>query len=218
MTRMGTLARTLAGAALLALAAAAGAQTVELERADWKEDAPPPPPSYSLDHLIEIEMPRTSTVKMGVDPATISVNVQTGIVRYVVVTRGSSAVNATYEGIRCATAEYRVYARQVQGSPWTPSTESAWKPMMGQNTVMVRHPYQLARGGLCNGTTVRHSVAEIVRALKTGDQVLYYRIGAGARLRQHQVVPVHHLGPAAVAQQLFDVAGRPAAQQARLAA
>lgn len=174
MTRTGTLARTLAGAALLALAAAAGAQTVELERADWKEDAPPPPPSYSLDHLIEIEMPRTSTVKMGVDPATISVNVQTGIVRYVVVTRGSSAVNATYEGIRCATAEYRVYARQVQGSPWTPSTESAWKPMMGQNTVMVRHPYQLARGGLCNGTTVRHSVAEIVRALKTGDQVLYY--------------------------------------------
>ena len=45
MTRMGTLARTLAGAALLAMAAAAGAHRAELERADWKEDAPPPPPS-----------------------------------------------------------------------------------------------------------------------------------------------------------------------------
>ena len=174
MTRVGTLARTLAGAALLALAAAAGAQTVELDRADWKEDAPPPPPSYSLNHLIEIEMPRASAVKMGVDPATISVNVQTGIVRYVVVARGSSAVNATYEGIRCATGEYRVYARQVQGGPWTPSTESGWKPMMGQNKVMVRHPYQLARGGMCSGTTVRHSVAEMVRELKTGNQTLYY--------------------------------------------
>ena len=169
-----TLARALAGAALLVLAAAAGAQTAELDRADWKEDVPPPPPSYSLSKLIDIEMPRTSAVKLGVDPATISVNVQTGIVRYVVVARGTSAINATYEGIRCATGEYRVYARQVQGGPWTPSTESEWKPMMGQSNVMVRHPYQLARGGMCNGTTARSSVAEIVRALKTGDQVLYY--------------------------------------------
>ena len=171
---LAALAWALAGATLLTLAAAAGAQTAELDRADWTEDAPPPPPSYSLNHLIDIEMPRTSAVKMGVDPATISVNVQTGIVRYVVVARGTSAVNATYEGIRCATGEYRVYARQVQGGPWTPNTDGAWKAMIGQSQVMVRHPYQLARGGMCNGTTVRTSVPEIVRALKTGDQALYY--------------------------------------------
>lgn len=173
-----TLARTLVPRLLAATALAAvfsaAAQYADLDRADWKEDTPPPPPAYSVQHLIDIEMPRSSAVKMGIDPDTITFNHDTGVVRYVVVARGPSAVNATYEGIRCATAEYRVYARQVQGSPWTPSTESAWKPMMGQNTVMVRHPYQLARGGLCNGTTVRHSVAEIVRALKTGDQVLYY--------------------------------------------
>ncbi|MBN9406218.1 MAG: hypothetical protein J0I00_12460 [Burkholderiales bacterium] len=174
MTRVGTLARRLTGAALLALAVAAGAQNAELDRADWKEDAPPPPPSYSLSHLIEIEMPRGSTLKLGVDPATISLNLETGIVRYVVVARGTSAVNATYEGIRCATAEYRVYARQVQGGAWTPSTESEWKPMLGQSNVVVRHPLQLARGGMCNGTTVPQSVTEIVRALKTGNEVLYY--------------------------------------------
>ena len=169
----GCAAPLLAAVALL-VSAAAHAQYADLDRADWKEDAAPPPPVYSTSRLIDIEMPRSATVRMGIDPETITINHDTGIVRYVVVARGPSAVNATYEGIRCATGEYRVYARQVQGSPWAPSTESAWKPMMGQNTVMVRHPYQLARGGLCNGTTVRHSVAEIVRALKTGDQVLYY--------------------------------------------
>ena len=161
-------------AVLLALAASVGAQTADLDRADWAEDTPPPPPSYSINRLIDIEMPRTSSVKMGVDPETISVNPKTGIVRYVVVARGASAVNASYEGIRCATAEYRVYARQVQGGPWTADSDSQWKNMVGQTGVLVQHPYQLARGGMCIGTSIRLSVPEIVRELKTGNQSLYY--------------------------------------------
>ena len=46
--------------------------------------------------------------------------------------------------------------------------------MRDQSGVMVRHPYQLARGGMCIGTAVRTSVREIVRELKTGNQSLYY--------------------------------------------
>jgi len=161
-------------AALLALAVPAGAQYADLDRADWKEDTPPPPPAYNINRLIEIEMPRISSIKMGVDPDTIRVNAETGIVRYVVVARGASAVNASYEGIRCATGEYRVYARQVQGGPWTEVTDSEWKSVRDQSGVMVRHPYQLARGGMCIGTAVRTSVREIVRELKTGNQSLYY--------------------------------------------
>ena len=44
----------------------------------------------------------------------------------------------------------------------------------GEPGVVVRHPYQLARGGMCIGTAVRTSVREIVRELKTGNQSLYY--------------------------------------------
>ena len=84
------------------------------------------------------------------------------------------AVNASYEGIRCATGEYRVYARQVQGGPWTDADDSEWKSVRDQSGVVVRHPYQLARGGMCIGTAVRASVPEIVRELKTGNQSLYY--------------------------------------------
>ena len=163
----------LAGA-LLALALPVSAQYADLDRADWKEDTPPPPPAYNVNRLIEIEMPRTSAIKMGVDPDTIRVNVETGIVRYVVVARGTSAVNASYEGIRCATGEYRFYARQVQGEPWTDADDSEWKSVRDQSGVVVRHPYQLARGGMCIGTAVRASVPEIVRELRTGNQSLYY--------------------------------------------
>ncbi len=138
---------------------------------EWKEDSVPPPPAYSAKNLIEIEMPKGSTVKMGVDPDTIRVNQDTGIVRYVVVARGPSAVNAVYEGIRCDTGEYRVYARQTPGNDWSYSTESEWKSMRGQMTYP--HPFRLARDGMCIGTAVNHSPREIIQALKSPKGTLY---------------------------------------------
>ena len=173
-----SLWRAGAGVALAACiglsAAPVAAQYADLAGADWQEDAVPPPPAYSLDRLIEIDMPRTSTVRMGIDPQTLTLNHQTGIVRYVVVARGPSAVNASYEGIRCATGEYRVYARQVQGGEWTPSTDERWKSMRGQSSVMVQHPFRLAHDGICLGPGVRQTVPEMVRELKSGNRSLYY--------------------------------------------
>ena len=131
-----SLGLRLAMGACLVISMQAIAQYADLDRADWKEDAAPPPPAYSTRGLIDIEMPRGASVKMGIDPKTITINHATGIVRYVVVARGPSAVNAFYEGIRCATGEYRVYARQVQGGNWTPSEDEGWKPMRGQSALL----------------------------------------------------------------------------------
>ena len=72
--------RLLTGLLLAAVALPALAQYREYadyakqDLADWKEDAVPPPPSYSTSRLIEIEMPRTSSVRMGIDPKTIRIN------------------------------------------------------------------------------------------------------------------------------------------------
>ena len=169
--------RSTFGAMLLGCAALmagfAHAQYANDDRADWREDAVPPPPAYQTGRLIEIDMPRGTTVRIGIDPDTITINPQTGIVRYVVVARGPSAVNAFYEGIRCATGEYRVYARQVQGGEWSVADEG-WKSMRGQSSVMVQHPDRLASGGLCIGTGVRQSVTDAVRELRSGNRSLYY--------------------------------------------
>ncbi|MFD1712098.1 hypothetical protein FVQ98_04920 [Ottowia sp. GY511] len=166
--------RCLLAATLLAASIPAGAQYANADLADWKEGTVPPPPAYSLSGLVDIEMPRGSSVRMGVDPNTIALNHDTGIVRYVAVARGPSAVNATYEGIRCATGEFRIYARQVQGGEWTMNSETDWKAMQGQNNIMVKHPLQLARGGMCMGSTLRQDAKDIVRELKSGNQSLYY--------------------------------------------
>ena len=39
---------------------------------------------------------------------------------------------------------------------------------------MVQHPYRLARDGMCIGTGVRQTVADMVRELKSGNRSLYY--------------------------------------------
>ncbi|MDO5626191.1 MAG: CNP1-like family protein [Pseudomonadota bacterium] len=164
----GVLAATLAAASLPAFS-----QYANADLPDWKEDAVPPPPAYSTRGLIELEMPRGASVKIGVDPKTITINHDTGIVRYVVVMRGPSAVNASYEGMRCATAEYRVYARQVQDGEWTVASDDEWKPMRGQGSVMVQYPLQLAREGVCIGPGTRQTVSEIERELRMGWQAPY---------------------------------------------
>lgn len=170
----GQARRLLAGLVLAALAVPALAQYADLDRADWKEGEVPPPPAYAIRGLVDIEMPRTSSVKMGIDPSTITINQDTGIVRYVVVARGPSALNASYEGIRCATGEFRVYARQTQGNPWSNNEDDSWKSMRGQTGVMVQYPHWLARNGICIGTATRSNVADMVRELRSGNQSLYY--------------------------------------------
>ncbi|WP_051236877.1 CNP1-like family protein [Ottowia thiooxydans] len=166
-----SLAAAGAMAATLCLPLPSAAQSADMDRVDWKEDSVPPPLPYSLKGLIEVEMPRASSVKIGIDPSTIVINHTTGIVRYVVVARGPSAVNAMYEGIRCSTGEYRVYARQTQGGEWSPNSSSEWNSMLGQTTY--RHPFRLARNGICIGTGTAQTNEDMVRALKSPKGTLY---------------------------------------------
>ena len=154
-----------------AFTVAAHAQYADLDRADWKEDAVPPAPAYDSRRLIPIELSRASVVRVGIDPQTLSINQQTGIVRYVVVAQGTSAVNAFYEGIRCATGEYRVYARQVQGGEWSANSDERWRSMRGEERYP--HPYRLARDGLCIGTSLNQTTPEMIRALRSPKGTLY---------------------------------------------
>lgn len=164
-------------AALLLAAAPARAQSL-LNDEPPVPDHTPAPPAYSTEGLIEIERPPGVSLRMGIDPASIQLDPEAGIVRYVMVAQGaSSAINASYEAIRCRTGEFRVYARQIQSNgqvgEWLPSRENDWRPIKGQHSVMARHPVWLGRNGMCLGPTLPDSVGQIVRDLKTGHGSLY---------------------------------------------
>lgn len=157
--------RTLAAAAALALLPAlAAAQYASDALYDWSEGEVPPAPEWSTKGLLDADLPGRS-VRVGIDPATITLDIKTGIVRYVAVARGISAVNASYEGIRCSTGEWRVYARQMPGEDWHPAS-GGWQAMLDARSP---HAYWFAKTGICEeGRSPRRDVRDMVRRLRDG--------------------------------------------------
>jgi hypothetical protein len=129
---------------------------------DWKESDVPPPPAFDRNKLVEIEMPRYMSLKFGVDPATIQITGD-GVVRYVVVAanRESGGFNAFHEGVRCATEEYKTYARLMTDGKWEPTPDPEWK-RIGNS----RHTLALAVQAICRGRAPRASVADMIGHLK----------------------------------------------------
>ena len=77
---------------LLALALGAGVAQAQLSAPDpdWGEVEAPPPPQLRTDRLVRIDLPG-STLRFGVDPASVSVG-DDRIVRYVVVAASTAGV------------------------------------------------------------------------------------------------------------------------------
>lgn len=130
---------------------------------DWREVEVPPPPAVRLEGLVPLEMPR-SALRFGVDPASVAVG-NDSVVRYVVVaTAAAGAVNAMYEGIRCNTGEFKVYARYNPGSGWRIAKDASWRALHGAQHSS--HSLVIARTGACDGHAPNHSADQIVRDLR----------------------------------------------------
>lgn len=130
---------------------------------DWKEAEAPPPPSFQTTGLIPLDIPRSS-LRFGVDPASVSLG-RDAIVRYVVVAASSTGtVNAMYEGIRCDSGEFKVYARHNPGSGWAVVKEAPWRSLHEQP--VSRHTLAIARTGACIGRSPNRSASQIVRDLR----------------------------------------------------
>ncbi|SCK45178.1 CNP1-like family protein [Variovorax sp. HW608] len=160
------LLRASGSAVLACVLGASGLAHAELfGDSDWKESEAPPPPAFSQDKLVDIEMPRYSSLKFGVDPNTIKVTGD-GVVRYVIVAmnKEGGGFNAFYEGVHCATDEYKTYARFTSGGSWEAVQAPEWK-RIGDRTS--RYTQALANQGLCRGHAPRASVGEMIRFLKT---------------------------------------------------
>lgn len=156
----------LIAAAWCAASFAASAQLVAADP-DWKEQEASPPPAFDIARLIPLEVNVQSTLKYGVDPATISIG-RDGIVRYVMVARSSSGtVNAMYEGLRCSSGEVRVYAHYNASSGWSRAHNGDWRSLWANHPS--RHSLAFARQGGCMEHAPPLSVDAIVRSLRNQD-------------------------------------------------
>ena len=162
---MHPIKRCVLALALCATSALANAQLRDADP-DWKENDLQAIPAFDVSRLIEIDMGQRFSLVYAIDPQTLSVG-SDGILRFVMVARSSSgAVNAFYEGLRCSTAEGRVYARHNPSSGWQTASTSEWKPLL-QTTGML-HVLQFARQGGCDGAAPQRSVRIVIDQLKSG--------------------------------------------------
>ena len=84
------------------------------------------PPAYPKDaDLIEFQVSSGATFRFFIDAASLSVGAD-GVVRYTLVARSPSGVtNVSFEGIRCSTKSYKVFA-QGSGGRWSPR-QGEWR-------------------------------------------------------------------------------------------
>jgi hypothetical protein len=154
--------RRMVALALAGAFATAFAQ-VPPDHPEWKEMEVPPPPALRTQGLVRIEVP-SSSLRFGIDPASIAIG-SDSVVRYVVVaTSSSGTVNALYEGIRCSNGDMKVYARHNPDSGWVPARSSEWTPLTA--TPNSKHSLSIARSGVCLGRAPNGTPAQIVRDLR----------------------------------------------------
>jgi hypothetical protein len=133
---------------------------------DWQEAEAPPPPAWSKDGLIAIDMPIRTSLYFGIDPKSLSIGPD-WVVRYVVVAYNpGGSTNAIYEGLRCDTAEVKTYARASEPGKWSLISNPIWRPLDVTQSA-TRHSLALARQGLCESSaTGGRTPAELVRRLQ----------------------------------------------------
>ena len=127
LTSVGSAASVLRiGLVMLALGFGGASRAQLADDPDWKESAALPPPAFDFGKLIPFTGAVSSPLVYGVDPASIRISKEDGVVRYVLVATGSSgARNVIYEGIRCATGEFKTYARYSSDGRWN----DYWVPL-----------------------------------------------------------------------------------------
>jgi hypothetical protein len=154
----------------LAPAAYTQAQTILPDQPDWSEAEAPPPPAFDLSRLISVDVDAQGSLRYGIDPATITIG-KDGVVRYVMVARSpGGAMTAMYEGLRCGTAEYKLYAR-FNDSRWSPTATPQWRSLF--ESTRIKYPLALARQGGCDNKAPPTSVHDMVRQLQNPGPTVY---------------------------------------------
>lgn len=92
----------------------------EQEEREWQEGKVVLPAYPKPENLIEFVVSAASRFRFFVDQASLSVGKEDGVVRYTLVARSAAGVeNVSYEGIRCKSGTYKVYAVGRESGKWT---------------------------------------------------------------------------------------------------
>lgn len=138
----------------------------DYEEKRWEEIEAQIPPFPRPESLVSFYVSATTDNKFMVDRESIAVGAD-GVVRYtLVVTSPSGAQNVSYEGLRCSSAERRLYAFGRSDKTWSRARSNQWVRIQG--STLNRHHAALFSEYFCPGGNAVRDADEARMALRLG--------------------------------------------------
>ena len=136
----------------------------EYDAKPWAEIEVVLPPYPQEADLLSFRVGAVRDTQFMVDTKSVSIG-SDGVVRYTLVVRArGGAENVSFEGLRCATGERRIYASGRKDGTWVPLKNSAWQPIVdnGYN----RPRAALAHDYFCDGPAAPRDREHALRLLR----------------------------------------------------
>lgn len=138
----------------------------------WVELAAQLPAYPKAENLIEFEVSSATRNRHFVDAASISVG-EDNVVRYtVVIEAAGGAKNVSFEGMRCATDERRLYAYGHPDGTWSKARRSGWESIKLRS--LLSYHKALYEDHFCFDDIVVKDAEEAVRYLRSPRQIVDY--------------------------------------------
>ena len=136
------------------------------EEKPFKEDSLKLPPYPGDASLLEFRLRGATRNRYFIDRDSVSLG-EDRVVRYAMVIKtASGSTNVSYEGMRCKTSEYKVYAFGTRDGKWVEARDPKWSAV-GSTTGNFH--FGLWADYLCDSEAVNgNSVADLIVALKGG--------------------------------------------------
>ncbi|MDP1787090.1 CNP1-like family protein [Nitrosomonas sp.] len=132
----------------------------------WVEQLTQLPAYPDEKNLMAFDAGAVSDNQYFVDTTSIKIG-EDGVIRFSLIIKSSAgALNVSYEGIRCATRERKVYALGRNDKTWTQPRVSEW-----QKLDFVRQFYaqrELSKNIFCPHQQIVSTTEEAIQALKAG--------------------------------------------------
>jgi hypothetical protein len=142
----------LAGAASIACGQERFEEDFDDAAKPWQEVALQLPPAPLPENLLPVYVSATATQSFAIDGKSLTVGAD-GVIRFTLVaTSPQGAKNISYEGIRCASFEKKLYAIGHNDGHWSRSRRDQWEPIV-RNAANRQHA-TLALDYFCESRTV----------------------------------------------------------------
>jgi hypothetical protein len=136
----------------------------------WQEIAVQLPPAPKQENLLPFYVSATATQTFAIDSRSLSVGAD-GVVRYTLVaTSESGARNVSYEGIRCASYEHKLYAFGRPDGSWSRSRRDQWE-RINTNAANRQHA-ALFKDYFCAEQSVAGNAGEMIRRIRSGKSLV----------------------------------------------